>query len=144
MNPRPGPEIQPGKEHQLLAMHLLLAFCSNRGELELTLRLLGSRARALWGWDQDEFMGHMQEGLEVMRAANGRLSFWFSPAGLEFDYYTDKTVSDCSLDEAFALRLLAKAIHRLQGAGQTAIAQGLLNEARDFGIAIEIMPEGNN
>ena len=50
-----------------------------------------------------------------------------------------RELHEAEIELAFALRLLAKAIYRLRQAGAEIAANALIQEAKEFGIEIQIM-----
>ena len=84
---RPGPHIEPQREHQIMAMLLLLAFSSSYEESISVLRGLEWIAAHEWGWNSLQLQAELEKCRELMIQYDGRLTYWFTKEGMEFDYH---------------------------------------------------------
>jgi hypothetical protein len=86
-NDRPGPDIgTPSQQHQVVAILWLLATSQTRVEAHGFLVALEAAVDALWGWTPARLQTELRTCEGVLREYQGRMTFWFTDTGMEFDY----------------------------------------------------------
>lgn len=84
---RPGPDIGvPKAQHQVVAMLWLLSTAQNKKEALGFLTVLEVAVKELWDWEPDRLKAELIKCEEILRTYAGRTTFWFTEAGMEFDY----------------------------------------------------------
>jgi hypothetical protein len=83
---RPGPEVDPQRIHQIMAMLLLMHLAPNANEAASTLQALTAFSIVCWKMDQKTLKEELMTIKRLMMSYQGKFTFWFTPGGLEFDY----------------------------------------------------------
>lgn len=88
MSERPGPHIgAPQRQHQIMAMLWLLSTAESKEESETFLRGLEWTVAREWGWNTLQLKAELLQCQEIMTEYQGRMTFWFTKEGMEFDYH---------------------------------------------------------
>ena len=87
MSERPGPDIgPPHREHQVIAMVWLLSTAQSTDEALRFLQGLEWVVAHEWGWGSVRLRDELRRAEQVMKDYQGRMTFWFTDEGMEFDY----------------------------------------------------------
>ena len=88
MHERPGPHIgAPQREHQIIAMLWLLSTAESKEEARGFLVSLEAAVEQMWGWHPRRLEIELLQSEQVMKDYQGRMTFWFTDEGMEFDYH---------------------------------------------------------
>jgi hypothetical protein len=84
---RPGPDVGAAKtEHLVMMMTGMLLMARNRQELWAMQDAFVALSADIWDWDEGQFRFEITQCRQTMEASRGRMTFWFTPMGLEFDF----------------------------------------------------------
>jgi hypothetical protein len=83
--PRPGPDIkEPGQQHMVLAMMILMCLADNR-EATVLKDELEAAVRTMWDWDEERFHAELIACRDAMVDSRTRFTCWFTEYSIEFD-----------------------------------------------------------
>jgi hypothetical protein len=88
---RPGLDFKvPMPQHIVLAMLWMTAMAGDKTEMRALLYAFAALAADLWGWDEHRLQEEMRGCHKTMVESGGRMTFWFTEQGLEFDFSVPK------------------------------------------------------